>query len=141
MPQFEYKVVPAPKRVVKTKGLKTTQDRFAHVLQMTMNEQAAGGWEYQRTDTLPSEERSGLTGRITTYQNMLVFRREVVEAKVETAPLRVEAAHAAPPVVTAAPLAATSPVVNAPPVVEAPKVTPKPLDVVPDRPDPQIAAG
>ena len=122
MSQFEYKVMPAPKRGVKAKGLKTTEDRFAHALQTTMNEQAAGGWEYQRTDTLPSEERSGLTGRVTTYQNMLVFRREIVATKVETTPARVEATIAAPP------------------VVEAPKIAPKPLDVVPARAEPQVAA-
>ena len=29
-------------------------------------------------DTLPVDERSGLTGTKTTFQNLLVFRREVV---------------------------------------------------------------
>ena len=82
--QYEYKVVPAPTRGKKARGVKTPADRFAHTLSETMNAQAAEGWEYLRTDTLPSEQRSGLTGRTTVFQNMLVFRRAVeVAAEVE----------------------------------------------------------
>ena len=77
MPRFEYKVVPAPKKAAKVKGVKTTEGRFAHELAKIMNAHGADGWEYQRTDTLPCEERHGLTGRTTTFQNMLVFRRQI----------------------------------------------------------------
>lgn len=81
MPNYEYKVVPAPKKGLKAKGLKTTDARFANAMMVEMNELGAEGWEYQRSDTLPCEERSGLRGRNTTFLNMLVFRREVpVEA-------------------------------------------------------------
>ncbi len=76
---FEYKVVPAPTRGKKAKGLKSPADRFANALGAVINEMAAEGWEYQRTDTLPAEERHGLTGRSTVFQNMLIFRR-VAEA-------------------------------------------------------------
>ena len=41
-----------------------------------MNAMATDGWEFQRAETLPSEERSGLTGTKTVYHNMLVFRRQ-----------------------------------------------------------------
>lgn len=75
MPAYEYKVVPAPKRGLKAKGVKGTEARFAHALSEVMNEHGAEGWEYQRTDTLPCEERQGLTGKVTLFQNMLVFRR------------------------------------------------------------------
>lgn len=75
MPIYEYKVVPAPKRGLKAKGLKTGEARFANALQQVMNDLGAQGWEYQRTDTLPLEERQGLTGKTTSFQNMLVFRR------------------------------------------------------------------
>lgn len=78
--RFEYKVVPAPTRGKKARGVKTAADRFAHALAEVMNELAAAGWEYLRTDTLPAEERHGLTGRTTVFQNMLVFRRPVEEA-------------------------------------------------------------
>lgn len=78
MPNYEYKVVPAPKKGLKGKGLKNTDTRFANALMVEMNELGAEGWEYQRSDTLPCEERSGLRGRNTTFLNMLVFRREVL---------------------------------------------------------------
>jgi len=74
---YEYVVVPAPKKAPKVKGAKTGEARFAHALTEVMNSYAAEGWEYQRTDTLPCEERSGLTGTKTTFQNLLVFRREL----------------------------------------------------------------
>lgn len=72
---FEYKVVPAPIRGKKAKGLKTPADRFANALGEMINEMAADGWEYLRADTLPAEERHGFTGRSTVFQNMLIFRR------------------------------------------------------------------
>jgi len=72
---YEYKVVPAPQRGLKAKGLKTHQERFAHAVETAMNEYAAKGWEYLRADTLPSEQREGLMGKATVFQNMLVFRR------------------------------------------------------------------
>jgi hypothetical protein len=75
MPIYEYKVIPAPRRGEKTRGAKTTADRFAHALTQVMNELGRDGWEYLRADTLPCEERVGLTGKATAFQNMLVFRR------------------------------------------------------------------
>jgi hypothetical protein len=75
MTRYEYKVLPAPQRGVKVKGAKTTEARFAQALMEIMNELGRDGWEYQRTDTLPCEERVGLTGRTTRFQNLLVFRR------------------------------------------------------------------
>lgn len=87
MSSFEYKVVPAPVRGMKAKGVKGTQARFAHALQTVMNDLGAEGWEYQRTDTLPVEERQGLTGKTTSFQNMLVFRRTIAEAPAPVAAL------------------------------------------------------
>lgn len=72
---YEYKVIPAPTRGLKAKGIKTAEDRFAHALETEMNRLAADGWEYVRADTLPSEQREGLMSKTTVYQNMLVFRR------------------------------------------------------------------
>jgi hypothetical protein len=79
MQRYEYKVVPAPVRGEKGRGLKTTVERFSNALSNLMNELSRDGWEYQRSDTLPAEERSGLTGRVTVYHNILVFRRPVAE--------------------------------------------------------------
>lgn len=74
---YEYKVVPAPRRGEKARGAKTSEDRFAYAVQGLMNTLAADGWEYVRADTLPCDERSGLTGTKTTFQNLMVFRRAV----------------------------------------------------------------
>jgi hypothetical protein len=84
MTQFEYKVVPAPVRAEKIRGAKTVQDRFAATLAAVMNDLGREGWDYLRADTLPVEERVGFTGRQTVFQNMLIFRRVIAEAVVET---------------------------------------------------------
>ncbi|WP_299424399.1 DUF4177 domain-containing protein [uncultured Shimia sp.] len=72
---YEYKVVPAPTRGQKAKGIKGPEGRFANALEIEMNRLGAEGWEYLRADTLPHEERSGLTGSSTSYRSVLVFRR------------------------------------------------------------------
>ena len=77
MSHFEYSVVPAPSRGEKAKDAKTPGDRYAVALTAELNRMARDGWEYVRADVLPSEERSGLTGRSTVYHNLLVFRRAV----------------------------------------------------------------
>lgn len=74
---YEYKVIAAPTRGVKAKGVRSAEARFSNALEQTMNELAAEGWEYQRAETLPSTERSGLASTTTTWRNVLVFRREV----------------------------------------------------------------
>jgi len=75
MTQDVYKVVPAPHQGRKAKGAKSTGDRFALALSDILNEMAADGWEFLRAETLPCDERKGLTGTQTTFQNLLVFRR------------------------------------------------------------------
>lgn len=99
MTRYEYRVVPAPQRGLKAKGAKTTEARFAQALMALMNEFARDGWEYLRADTLPCEERVGLTGRTTRFQNMLVFRRALPDAEGADASARAEPvrALAAPP--------------------------------------------
>lgn len=81
MTRYEYKVVPAPRRGEKARGARSTEDRFALALATLMNGLGRDGWEYLRADTLPVEERHGLTGRLSTsYQNMLIFRRVLDQA-------------------------------------------------------------
>ena len=91
MAQFEYKVVPAPKKGTKSWGRKSSEERFATALSNVINEMAADGWEYQRSDTLPSEEKSGFRAKTTVFQNMLIFRRST-EAAVVAAPRQEESA-------------------------------------------------
>ncbi|MEM9968903.1 MAG: DUF4177 domain-containing protein [Pseudomonadota bacterium] len=75
MPRYEYKVIPAPTRGRKGKGIKGAEARFAHALEGVINTLAEDGWEYQRTDTLPSTERIGLASTSTHWRNMLIFKR------------------------------------------------------------------
>tara|TARA_R110002096_G_scaffold13386_10_gene47541 strand:+ start:1212 stop:1616 length:405 start_codon:yes stop_codon:yes gene_type:complete len=100
MQRYEYKVVPAPTRGEKAKGAKTTPERFAVALMSVMNTQGAEGWEYLRADTLPCDERSGLTGTKTQFQNMLVFRKALPVAQAESrafAPVHRDAPSSQPP--------------------------------------------
>lgn len=85
MSHFDYRVIPAPLRGEKAKEARTPADRYAAALTAELNRMAAEGWEYVRADVLPSEERSGLTGRSTVFHNLLVFRRP---AQAPAAPMR-----------------------------------------------------
>jgi hypothetical protein len=93
MQSYEYKVIPAPRKGEKAKGARSVSERFGVALAHVMNDMAADGWEYLRADTLPCDERVGLTGTATHFHNMLVFRRarhpavaEVPAAVVAPAP-------------------------------------------------------
>lgn len=83
MQHFEYTVIPAPSRGEKVRGARTGAERFSYALLTEMNRMAANGWEYVRAETLPCEERSGLTSRTTVFHNVLVFRRAVPVAQAQ----------------------------------------------------------
>lgn len=126
MQAYEFMVVPAPKRGVKTRAARTTEDRFAYALTTLMNQLGAEGWDYVRSDALPCEERVGLTGTKTSFLNMLVFRRPIpadpaLNAKVYTSDqpaLRVMLEPEVPPATprplgpAEAPLSLTAPVLG-----------------------------
>ncbi len=96
MQRYEYKVIPAPRRGTKSREAKSTEDRFALTLSTLMNDLGRDGWEYQRAETLPCDERSGFTGVKTSEQIMLVFRR-VLAAPVMSGPAVVAAPAVASP--------------------------------------------
>jgi len=75
---YEYRVLPAPRRAAKARTARSSEERFAMALAEVMNDLGRDGWEYVRSDTLPMDERSGLTATKTSYFNMLVFRRVIV---------------------------------------------------------------
>ena len=83
MQSHEYLALPAPSSSPKVKGLKTQPERFAHQVTSLLNEMAAEGWEFWRTESLPSEERKGLTGKQTVQNCLLIFRRPSAEALAE----------------------------------------------------------
>lgn len=82
---FEYTVITAPTRGEKARHAKTPGDRYALALGLELNRMARDGWDYVRAEVLPSEERSGLTGRSTVYHNLLVFRRPLGPAPADPA--------------------------------------------------------
>lgn len=96
--RYEYKVVPAPAKPRKGPRIKGAEAKFAYGLETVMNEYASDGWEYQRADILPSEERRGLRSSQTVYRTVLVFRRAIGEANAP-----------APSLPTQAPVDATTP--------------------------------
>ncbi len=83
---FEYKVIPAPKKGRKARGIKGAEERFSFAVQELMNEQASEGWEFLRSETLPSEERQGLTSTQTVFRSVLVFRRPRADDVSDFAP-------------------------------------------------------
>ena len=124
MAQFEYSVIPSPRKGKSAKGVRGTEAKFANALSTLMNDMGQNGWEYVRADTLPCEERQGLTGKTVKYHSILVFRRPVAEVEAETEDAK---ALLAPPVVI-------EPEDSAPePMVEA-------ISEEPIRPDPPLTA-
>jgi len=135
MLRYEYKIVPAPVQGEKARGVKTAEDRFAFALSNTINTLARDGWEYVRCDTLPTEERTGLTKRRTVYVNLLVFRREAGLTDSTAQPLLLAEKPAgglrgltrrftSPPVTAADSPATSAPIIAAPTEGTAPKLGP-----------------
>ncbi len=118
METYEYKVVPAPEKATKVKGLRGPAC-FAHTLEQVMNDLGKDGWSYVRADTLPVEERTGLRARQTHYRNMLIFQR-----KITAEPAKLDAPQ--PAAAAPAPLPAPPPLpmimmpANAPDIPERP---------------------
>ncbi len=115
---YEYKVVPAPQRAAKAKGLKTTAERFANTLAESINAEAAGGWQFVRSETLPCEERSRLGASRISQQVVMIFARPLgatrpdagsALAAVQEAAAHSEPRHATEPVAEAPAYAAPAP--------------------------------
>ncbi len=83
MQSYEYLALPAPLRGQKIKGLKTPAERYAHELTTLLNDLSSEGWEYCRSECLPSEERKGLTGKAIVQNHLLIFRRSKPEQLAE----------------------------------------------------------
>lgn len=121
MSSYEYTVVPAPRKASAPRKVKGPEAKFASTLTDVMNEMAATGWEYQRAETLPCEERQGFTGKTVKYHSVLVFRR-ALKAEEKTRPE----------------LRPTPSFVSAAPVIPAPKPRDE-AEKAPSRPDPVLS--
>lgn len=142
MQQHEYTVIPAPARGEKTRGARTGAERFAHALTVEINRMAAAGWEYIRAETLPCEERSGLTSRTTVYHNVLVFRRRLVslaalhepEAAPRATPAAPSASLAESPAAVPVPAAESHPALHA--ELDDPGAATATVTAAPEMPEP-----
>lgn len=103
MTRYEYKVMAAPTRAPKVRGADTVEARFAVTLAEVLNKAGGEGWEYLRAETLPVEERAGLTGTRTSFRTVLIFRRPLAEQAAEPAaePPRLIADQTAPAAIPA----------------------------------------
>jgi hypothetical protein len=76
MTHYDYKVIPAPRKVKRMKGVSGADELFAHTLTDAINEVARQGWEYVRAERLPAEAPRGwLRPAQAEEQAVLVFRR------------------------------------------------------------------
>lgn len=85
MTGYDYKVVPAPRRARKVKGVKNADELIAMTLADAINEVARQGWEYVRTESLVAEGPAGWFRRATAADHtVMVFRRarEVVGPRI-----------------------------------------------------------
>lgn len=117
MAQYEYRVMPAPTRGLKATGARSAEGRFAAAIEVSLNSEAAEGWEFLRAETLPNVERQGLTGTRTSYQTVLVFRRRADTADEEDEAPRLLVDHGAEEAAADAPEPSPAP---APDVVDRP---------------------
>ena len=101
---FENPVVPAPRKGEKARGVRSGEARFALAMTRLMNRMGSEGWEFVRADTLPAEERVGLTGKELKYHTLLVFRRATApQVMIAPAPVQPALEQApAPKLLTAA---------------------------------------
>ncbi|MEM9394525.1 MAG: DUF4177 domain-containing protein [Pseudomonadota bacterium] len=142
--KYEYRVIPSPIKGMKAQGVKTPEERFAHSIEHTINDMASDNWEYVRAETLPAEERVGLTSKVTRFHNMLVFRREVEAADDGTRDTTIETVSVdntpAPPVAAAPQSEAVQEPKTAPSEKVARDLVATPsLPAVPRRPQGQMA--
>jgi len=136
MTQHEYKVIAAPTKGQKAPGAKSPEARFALAVETLMNDLAAEGWRYLRSDLLPSEERQGLTSSHIVYRSVLVFYRETGQQAAAAAPAEPAAKAppvAAPPPATPAPALSVAPI-SAPDPAPPLRARPRPVNDVPDDP-------
>lgn len=125
MSYYEYVVIPVAKAAPRAKGVKRTDERFAHGLSETLNHFGAEGWEFQRTETMSVEAKAGFFSRPAVEQvTVMIFRRRIEaaasdevhlprvaaerrEPRRESAPVMSAGAQEASEVQTALPLTAS----------------------------------
>ena len=86
MARREYRIVTAPDRPKRRAAGKDEGQRFAATLEDLVNEMAAEGWAFERTETLTYSRRKGLFRRVDTAAALLVFARDLDAPAAEARP-------------------------------------------------------
>ncbi|MGB0498375.1 MAG: hypothetical protein ACPGID_08550 [Rubricella sp.] len=77
MADLEYKTIPAPTTARKVRGVKRADERMALTLTDVLNAQSAEGWEFIGSETIVTEQKSGMLSRKELREtSFLVFCRE-----------------------------------------------------------------
>jgi hypothetical protein len=93
---FDYKVVPAPRKAKRVKGVRAGEELFALTLTDAINEQSRQGWEYVRAESLPAETPGGWFRKtVAPDQTGRVFRRPREQLGPRLAPVATEPVAAA----------------------------------------------
>jgi hypothetical protein len=96
MSYYDYKVVSAPRRSKKAKGVSQPAELFALTLTEAINEHARDGWEYVRAETLPARSPGGWFKRASEGNvTVMIFRRqrESLMPRLEAVPGVLPAGH------------------------------------------------
>lgn len=131
---FEYKVIPAPRKGRRGRGVKGPAGRFAYAIEFAINEMAQDGWEFVRSETLGADEREGMMRRKSeTFHGVLVFKRE---RQVETAETQSNATTKSEPTLKLTEPTSSEPAVSKPvtPPAEPKVAAPAPKKAVKKKP-------
>ena len=77
MTRYEFKVLPAPRRAKRLKGLTRGDNRFCATITEFLNENSLEGWEFIGFETMPLEQRRFLFLTYFSECACLIFRREI----------------------------------------------------------------
>ncbi len=149
MTHYDYKVVPAPKRAKRVKGVRGPEELFALTLTEAINEVARQGWEYVRAEHLPAEGPKGwFRNAASGEQTVLVFRRAREQMGPRLAAVRTDPGEGDPvvPAVVPVPSAERSVVDRLqktlrhrePPIRREPRDEGEPTAATPLRPTPRL---
>ena len=87
MSGYSYKTVAAPRRLKKIKGVKGKDALLARTVEDLIAVEAAQGWEYQRADMFPVDEKSGFFSKSSTEMRaVLIFRKAAPSAQPQVPP-------------------------------------------------------
>lgn len=134
--QYEYKTVGAPEKGKRKRGARNASERVAAAFEEILEREAVDGWEYQRTDLLPVNERNGWFSRVQeTHRAVMVFRRLLEDAAADPVALPLSEPVSGP---SGGQPTLFRPIREAPPLRTAPTPDPQPAPGPANRREPTV---